>query len=72
MSELQRKLSEAGVFKGHGGLEGLLNAQAFWDEQPYGTRLYYGNGASEYLHRGVLMAVVEILNQSAEGKEPSL
>lgn len=37
-------LTAHGVFKGARGLEGLLNADAFWQQQPYGTRLYYGDG----------------------------
>lgn len=62
-SVVVEKLAAAGVFKGFEGLEGLLNAQEFWDEQSYGTRLYYGAGITEYLHRDVLRAAVEILRQ---------
>lgn len=62
-SVVAQKLAGAGVFKGFDGLEGLLNAQDFWDEQSYGTRLYYGAGITEYLHRDVLRAAVEILRQ---------
>lgn len=62
-SAVAEKLAAAGVFKGFEGLEGLLNAQDFWDEQSYGTRLYYGAGITEYLHRDVLRAAVEILQQ---------
>ena len=70
MSEAQRKLAEAGVFKGAGGLEGLLNAREFWEQQPYGTRLYYGEGGLDYLHRDVLRAAVEILNRAAPSISP--
>ena len=50
-----------GIFKGAHGLEGLLNADAFWEQQPYGTRLYYGEGLTDYLHRDVLRAAVQLL-----------
>lgn len=60
---VKQKLTEQGVFKGHEGLVGLLNADEFWQEQPYGTRLYYGDG---YLHRGVLRAAVTALTQPVE------
>lgn len=54
---------DAAVFKGNGGLRGLLEADAFWDQQPYETRLYYGAGVTEYLQRGVLRAAVEFLER---------
>lgn len=54
-------LAAAGVFKGHQGLLGLLNADKFWEQQPYGTRLYYGDGIADYLHRDVLRAAVKLL-----------
>lgn len=64
MSEqITNKLAEAGVFKGFNGLEGLANAKEFWDEQPYGTRLYYGPGITDYLHRGVLEAAIRLLKE---------
>lgn len=66
MSEVERKLSAAGVYKGASGLEGLLNAQDFWDQKSYGTRLYYGPGATDYLHRGVLSAAVQILSKPVD------
>lgn len=56
------KLLQAGVFKGHEGLRGLVNAQDFWDEQPYGTRLYFGGGPADYLHRDVLRAAIMLLD----------
>jgi len=59
---IEEKLNEAGVFKGHHGLRGLLEASEFWDDQPYCTRLYYGDGIADYLHRGVLKAACEILD----------
>ena len=58
------KLQESGVFKGMHGLRGLLNAQEFWDKQDYGTRLYYGPGIADYLHRDVLAAAVRVLDQA--------
>lgn len=58
-------LTANGVFKGAHGLEGLANAQEFWDRQPYGTRLYYGDGIADYLHRDVLRAAVRALTPNA-------
>lgn len=58
----ENKLAEAGVFKGQHGLRGLLEASAFWEKQPYGTRMYYGDGIADYLHRGVLDAAVKLLD----------
>lgn len=55
-------LTAAGVFKGAHGLRGLAESQAFWDGQPYNTRLYYGDGGGDYLHRDVLRAVVRLLD----------
>jgi hypothetical protein len=57
-------LARRGVFKGAHGLRGLAECQRFWDEQPYGTRLYYGPGIADYLHRGVLRSAVEALDAS--------
>lgn len=54
-------LTKSGVFKGHEGLSGLLCSESFWENQPYGTRLYYGDGVADYLHRDVLRAAVQIL-----------
>lgn len=64
--QAEHKLSAAGVFKGAEGLRGLLDAQDFWDQQPYGTRLYFGEMANEYLHRDVLRAAVALLDQRQE------
>ncbi len=64
--EITKKLAEAGVFKGSEGLEGLANAKEFWEQQAYSTRLYYGPGIADYLHRDVLIAAIEVL------KEPDL
>ena len=54
-------LARAGVFAGAHGLEGLANAVEFWEQQPYGTRLYYGPGAFDYLQIGVLKTAVKLL-----------
>ena len=59
--DLTAVLSAAGAFKGHHGIVGLLNANEFWEKQPYGTRLYYGDGIDDYLHRDVLRAAVRLL-----------
>lgn len=76
MSNVQRKLGATGVFKGAHGLEGLADAQEFWDKQPYGTRLYYGDGGLDYLHRGVLRGAIQALGCSdpncADGMVPSM
>jgi len=65
MSEVQRKLAAAGVFAGLSGLEIFLEAGDFWQELPYGTRLYFGPGGGQYLHRSVLRAAVELLKEPA-------
>lgn len=54
-------LARAGVYAGAHGLEGLANAAEFWEQQPYGTRLYYGPNAFDYLQIGVLKTAVELL-----------
>lgn len=59
-------LSKMGVFKGMEGLRGLAECDEFWDRQMYGTRLYYGNGIADYLHRGVLRAAVKALDEMSE------
>ena len=61
--EVGEMLAVNGVFKGSHGIEGLLNADAFWEQQPYGTRLYYGDGITDYLHRGVLRCAATLLQQ---------
>ena len=66
LSDLTDVLAAAGVFKGHQGLVGLLNADEFWEQQPYGTRLYYGEGIADYLHRDVLRAAVKLLAANAK------
>ena len=59
-----RVLSRKGVFAGQRGLEGLAAADAFWEEQPYGTRLYFGPGTTDYLHRSVLQTAIEVLREA--------
>jgi hypothetical protein len=61
--EVGELLAANGVFKGSHGIEGLLNADAFWEQQQYGTRLYYGDGIADYLHRGVLRSAAALLQQ---------
>ena len=58
---LIKALGAEGVFLGFGGLEGLAECQTFWDRQPYTTRLYYGLGGCDYLHRDILRAAVRAL-----------
>jgi len=62
-----RVLAKQGVYAGHFGLEGLANATDFWEQQPYGTRLYYGPNATDYLHIGVLRAAIEALRAADNG-----
>lgn len=59
----EEKLERAGVFKGADGLRRLAEARAFWERQPYGTRLYFGDGIADYLHRGVLEAAIRALDE---------
>ena len=61
-------LEAVGVFKNAEGLEQLLNADTFWEQQPFGTRLYFGDGATDYLHRNVLSAAVALLNRIPDRK----
>lgn len=58
-------LANAGVFKGAHGLRCFLEAKEFWSKQDYGTRLYYGPGGLDYLHRDVLRTAVEQLDAYA-------
>jgi len=60
---LQEKLTKQGVFKGAHGVEGLEAADNFWEKQLYGTRLYYGDGLTDYLHRDVLRAAIRALKE---------
>lgn len=68
---LEKELAREGVFKGFNGLEGLAEAQAFWDQQPYGTRLYYGGGGTDYLHRDVLRAAIRALKSKGTPSDSS-
>lgn len=58
-------LDDAGVFWGHEGLRGLAESDEFWNKQTYGTRLYYGDGIADYLHRDVLRAAVRSMDALA-------
>lgn len=59
-----------GVFKGSDGLGKLLDADEFWESQPYGTRLYFGDGIADYLHRDVLRcAVYDLQNEEQKQSE---
>lgn len=63
MSSIESEMTARGVFKGMHGLEGLVNAREFWDRQAYGTRLYYGDGMTDYLHHSVLKTAVEAISE---------
>lgn len=58
----EKALCSSGVFKGAEGLRQFSECQEFWDDQPYGTRFYFGDG--NYLHRGVLRAAVRLLDSA--------
>lgn len=62
-ASVQEILRASGVFKGEHGLEGFANADGFWENQPYGTRLYYGDGGLDYLHRDVLRSAISLIKQ---------
>lgn len=70
MSEVEKKLEARGVFLGAHGLEGFANASEFWDKQPYGKRLYYGDGNFDYLHLDVLNAAIALLATPSETGAP--
>lgn len=69
MSDTPRKtehlLADEGVFAGHAGLRGLYESDKFWAAQEYGTRLYFGDGVTAYLHRSVLGAAISALDKAA-------
>lgn len=70
--KLEEKLTNSGVFKGAHGLRGLANAGEFWQKQPYGTRLYYGDNIDEYLHIDILRAAINLLDhENAKEDKPS-
>ena len=62
----ENQLAKQGVFKGHDGLRRLAECDEFWEQQEYGTRFYFGPGASDYLHRGVLRAAINALDAMNE------
>lgn len=62
-------LSDAGVFKGHEGLRQLAECENFWQQRPYGTRLYFDEEyPGRYLHRSVLRAAIQAMDSFAEQK----
>jgi hypothetical protein len=62
-----RRLGKEGLYAGNHGLTGLLTAKDFWEAQPYGTRLYYGGGATDYLHHSALSCAIQaIIKDAAE------
>lgn len=62
----ESKLQAAGVFKGAEGLRQFAESQEFWDEQPYGKRLYFDS--MNYLHRDIVRAVVRVLDEMDQPK----
>ncbi len=41
----------------------VIDCDEFWEQQPYNTRLYFGPGIADYLHRSVLRTAIEILDR---------
>jgi hypothetical protein len=64
VTSVQEALSVNGVFLGQNGLEGLADADSFWEDRPYGTRLYYDDGSMDYLHRDVLRSAIKLIEQN--------
>ncbi len=62
------KLAQAGVIKRADGLRQLAECDEFWEQQPYGTRLY-PDDSGVYLHRDVLRAAIKFLD--GKGPEPT-
>ena len=62
-------LRSHGVFKGEHGLTGLAECAAFWEGMPYETRLEYGPGIMDYLHRSVLCAAIKAIAEIPELKQ---
>lgn len=60
----EQALAAEGVFKGAEGLRRLAECEAFWEGQMYGTRLYFGPGGLDYLHRSVLRAAIAALDKN--------
>lgn len=46
-------------------LSRFVKRDAFWEQQPYGTRFYYGNGGLDYIQRGLLESIIDAAPQSA-------
>ena len=58
----EEHLAKKGVFAGHHGLRQFAECDSFWEQQPYGTRLYFDDSA-RYLHRSVLRTAIQILDE---------
>lgn len=50
------------VFKNAECFERWADCNSFWENMPYGTRFYFGDGASDYIQRGILRSAVKQLN----------
>jgi len=59
-------LSKDGVFLNADCLDRWAKDTAFWDNQPYSTRFYFGDGLSDYIHRGILESAVKLLGRYAD------
>jgi hypothetical protein len=60
---VKKELSAEGLYAGLNGLTGLRDAAAFWDAQPYGTRLYYSGGVTDYLHHSALKCAISAIER---------
>lgn len=64
-------LSDEGVYAGHDGLRQLAECEAFWEQRPYGTRLYFDPALpGRYLHRSILRAAIAALDKAAAQPRP--
>lgn len=48
-----------------GRLSDLAHTSSFWEEKPYGNRLYYGIGAGDYIAKDVLHAFLHAIKNAA-------
>lgn len=60
----ETELQRVGLFAGIDGLRRFAECNEFWENQMYGTRLYFEDSAC-YLHRSAVQAAIEALDTSA-------
>lgn len=54
-------LTARGVFLNADCFQRWADASEFWDQQPYGTRFYWGPNTFDYIHRGILCEAVRTI-----------